>query len=294
MKHLKVIAFLLLFVSSLVSGQTTISKNNKIPPIVDLKWLKANLKNPNLVIVDLRSPEEFKKEHLKGAVNIPANENLFDERKFIPGLDFLKTVFSNAGIDNNSIVVAYDDGRFIFASRFYWILSTLGHTNAGIMNIGFDGLKKEKAQITSVIEKPIAKNFIPRIDTTKVQTKLSTLLSIGNKTIIDGRKKTHYLGQESKAARFGHIPTAKNYACTQNYSSTKYGNKMKDFKELKTLYKDLSKEKEIVLYCDGGSESSLNFLVLQELGYKVSVYDGSWLEWGNDPKVPIENVSAKQ
>ncbi len=293
MTHLKVLAFLLLTISFLVGAQNTTSQSKKTPPIIDLQWLKSNFNNPNLVIIDLRSSKEFKNDHITGAVNIPANENLFDENKFIPGLDFLKTVFSNAGIDNQSIVVAYDDGRFIFASRFYWILSTLGHTNAGIMNVGFDTLKKSGAPTTNLIVKPTVKNFIPRIDTSKVQTKLSTLMAIGNKTIIDGRKQTHYLGKESKATRFGHIPTAENYACTQNYVTTKDGNKMKDFKELEKHYKNLSKDKEIILYCDGGSESSLNFLVLQELGYKVSVYDGSWLEWGNDPKVPIENPAIK-
>jgi thiosulfate/3-mercaptopyruvate sulfurtransferase len=68
---------------------------------------------------------------------------------------------------------------------------------------------------------------------------------------------------------------------------------MKDLKELKGVYKDLPKDKEIILYCDGGSESALNYIVLQELGYKTSVYDGSWLEWGNDSKLPIENPSKK-
>ena len=135
------------------------------------------------------------------------------------------------------------------------------------------------------------KDFIPRIDNSKVETKLGTLLSIGNKTIIDGRKTSHFEGKESKAKRFGHIPTAENYACTNNYQVTSNGNVMKDFDELKELYKDISKEKEIILYCDGGAEAALNFLVLKELGYKAAVYDGSWLEWGNDTEVPVDNPS---
>lgn len=115
------------------------------------------------------------------------------------------------------------------------------------------------------------------------------------KTIIDGRKTSHYEGKESTAKRFGHIPTAKNYACTQNYQVTSNGNKMKDLDELKNLYKDIPKDKEIILYCDGGAEAALNYIVLQELGYKASVYDGSWLEWGgNDPAVPIENPSERK
>lgn len=66
---------------------------------------------------------------------------------------------------------------------------------------------------------------------------------------------------------------------------------MRKLDDLATVYKDLPKDKEIILYCDGGAEAALNYLVLQELGYKASVYDGSWVEWGNDPIVPIENPS---
>ena len=129
------------------------------------------------------------------------------------------------------------------------------------------------------------------IDNEKVQTKLSTLLAIGKKTIIDGRKESHYKGKESFASRFGHIPTAENYACTQNYQVTANGNSIKNIDKLKELYKNVPKDKEIILYCDGGAEAALNYVVLQELGFKASIYDGSWLEWGNDSALPIDNPS---
>ena len=109
------------------------------------------------------------------------------------------------------------------------------------------------------------REFIPRVDDKRIETKLSTLLSIGKKTIIDGRKKSHYEGKESQAKRFGHIPTAINYACTQNYQVSKDGNSMKDLESLKKIYKDIPKNKEIILYCDGGAEAALNYIVLQKI-----------------------------
>ena len=266
---------------------------SKLPAIVDVTWVQAHQKDSHLVLVDLRDAKAYNKEHIKGAVNIPALERLFDKKFMMPKLDYLKALLSNAGIDNKALVVAYDDGDFIWAARFYWILEVLGHEDVALLNVGYGNWKKGDIALSNTPFTPEPKVFIPRVDSSKVQTKLSTLLAINNKTIIDGRKVDAYEGKESSAKRFGHIPTAKNYACTQNYQVTANGNKMRDFKELKKLYSDLPKDKEIILYCDGGAEAALNYIVLKELGYKASVYDGSWLEWGNDESVPVENPSAK-
>lgn len=265
-----------------------------VPAIVDLEWLEENMSDPNLVIVDLRTKDEYEMSHIKNAVNVPGLKSLFDEKFFMPKLDFLKDLFSNAGIDNNSKVIAYDNGDFIWAARFYWVLEALGHTEVGLFKYGYSEWLESKLPISTEPYIPQRKEFVPRIDNEKIETKLGTLISIGKKTIIDGRNESHYQGKESLAKRFGHIPTAQNYACTQNYQVTaKKGNVMKDLNELRDIYKDIPKDKEIILYCDGGAEAALNYIVLQELGYKASVYDGSWLEWGNDSVVPIENPSKK-
>lgn len=287
MKLFKIsILLLFLFISNL-------NANKLLPTIVELDWLVKNKENKNLVIVDLRDKDEYLKGHIKNAVNIPGLKSLFDEKFMMPKLDYLKEIFSNAGIDHNSLVVAYDNGDFIWAARFYWILETLGHKNIGLLKYGYSDWLTKQVEISKDIPKIDRKEFVIRVDNKKVQTKLSTLLSIGKKTIIDGRKSSHYEGKESLAKRFGHIPTAKNYACTQNYQVNDNGNMIKDWDVLKKVYKDIPKNKEVILYCDGGAEAALNYVVLQELGYKVSVYDGSWVEWGNDNSVPIENPSKK-
>lgn len=278
-------------VSFLAVTALNANKDKAVMAIVDVNWLQQNINNPNLQIVDLRPESDFANGHVKGAVNIDAYKKLFAQGYMMPGLEELRVLFSKSGIDSNTHVVAYDDGSFIWAARLYWVLETLGHTNVSILNIGFNHSNIKNLPISTQAIIPKSKDFVPRVDDAKLQTKLGTLVSIGNKTIIDGRKETHYIGKESLAKRYGHIPTAQHYPCTQNYEVSSEGNQMRKLDDLATVYKDLPKDKEIILYCDGGAEAALNYLVLQELGYKASVYDGSWVEWGNDPIVPIENPS---
>ena len=291
LNFIKYILTLLLCLNFLYADSNT---PKHIPAIVSMQWLQDNIKDPNLVIVDLRKSEEYNKLHIKNAVNIPGLKSLWDEKFFMPKLDYLKEILSNAGIDHNSKVVAYDNGDFVWAARFYWILEMLGHREVGIFKYGFATTLDKYLTLDAIAYIPNRKEFVPRIDNSKIQTKLSTLLSIGEKTIIDGRKKSHYEGKESFAKRYGHIPTAINYSCTQNYQVTQNGNVIKDFSELRKLYSKLPKNKEIILYCDGGAEAALNYIVLQELGFKASVYDGSWFEWGNDVRLPIINPSNEK
>ena len=154
----------------------------------------------------------------------------------MPKLDILKELFSNAGIDSKKLVVAYDNGDFIWAARFYWILQTLGHENVGILKVAYGKELIDNFEVSTTDFVAKRSEFVPRIDNSKIETKLSTLLSTGNKTIIDGRQQAHYLGEKSIAKRFGHIPTAKNYACTQNFQVNTTGNKMRELSELFTPF----------------------------------------------------------
>jgi rhodanese-related sulfurtransferase len=62
--------------------------------------------------------------------------------------------------------------------------------------------------------------------------------------------------------------------------------------ELKALYngKGISGDQRVIAYCRIGERSSHTWFVLTHLlGFgHVRNYDGSWTEWGNSVRVPIE------
>jgi len=279
---------ILMFVALLCTYIEASSEVTKIPTIVTVDWLKNHYNDKNLVIVDVRDAKEYKKGHLKNAVNMPVFRDLFDKNLMLPKLDFLKELFSKAGIDSNSKVVAYGDNQIIWAARLYWVLEVLGHKNVGLLNVGYGNWKDGELPISTVEYKPKRKEFVPSVDNNILETQLSTYLSINKNIIIDGRPPEFYQGKKSHAKRFGHIPSALNFPGKNNYKHTKNGTILKSFGELKQLYKDLPKDKKIILYCEDGADAALNYIMLKELGYKASVYEGSWLEWGNNFNLPIE------
>lgn len=263
--------------------------------IIDRSWFLERFKDPErqaqITLVDLRAPEEFAQEHIQGSVNLNP-EQLFAEGYLMPSLDELRELFSGLGIDHQQQVVVMDGGEFIWAARLYWLLETLGHEQVYFLDTAYGPWVKEKLTVTDEAIQPPTREFIPSVDSRRLQTQLGTLAAIGRHPIVDGRSPAHYAGQESFASRFGHIPTAKNYPCTQNYEVTASGAQLRNLEVMAEVYAELPKDKPVTLYCDGGAEAALNYVVLQALGYQVQVYEGSWLEWGNNPALPKVNPAA--
>lgn len=256
--------------------------------LVDAHWLAGNLGAANLVVVDARLVDDYRLGHVKGAVNIPYSK-LFVDGHLIPGVKEIREIVSAAGIGNSSRVVIYDNGEFIWAARAFWLLQTFGVTDVSMLDVGFGNWPKGKLPESDKPPEVKRGSFVLRMDSRRLETKLSTRLAIDSKSraIIDGRSLAEYRGEESKAKRFGHIPGALHYSWSANYTQAPGGNRLRPLTELAPVYVGLQRDREYVLYCNGGAQSALNYVMLQALGYKVSVYDGSWFEWGNDPQTPV-------
>jgi len=244
----------------------------------------------NLVIIDARTRRAYAKGHIPGAISIPSEET-FDQKgdktRVIRQND-LRNMLSGLGVKNQDHLFIYDSGIMKDAAHVFWAMEVYGHTRTSVLDGGLPAWVRLGGKLTRKIVAKPASNYLPNVSPHRLATKLMTRLAIETPgvVVLDARTEQEYLGKKSKAARKGHIPGAINIPAGKNLD--KKSGVLKSVMELNKLYTGIGEKSKVVTYCNRGRDSSLSYLTLRNLGYSVSVYDGAWLEWGNDLKLPIE------
>lgn len=252
--------------------------------------LAGKINSPSVLIVDSRAEKDYQAGHIPGAVNLPVDNTFDPDNKFrVVGLSAIQKMFRKAGIEQGREVVVYDDGGFINAGRLFWVMEAYGLKKVRILNGGVPAWTEAGYELSRGNVIVTESGFVPMVDPDRVASVFKTKLAIHdeNTLIIDARPSAEYAGEESKAARNGHIPSAKSIPWDENFTRKNGRLHIKPIAELRELYGDIEKGKSMVTYCNKGKQSSLTYFILRSLGYDVSHFDGSWHVWGNDPELPV-------
>lgn len=170
---------LIIFVITALQGCKTKEEGNNISMtsettsdfIVSTKELAALSKQQGVVIVDARGPEDYRRVHIPGAVNIPKDmfrdtDNLKDildykrDRGFAVPPETAERIFSEAGIDTNTRVIVYDSTSFPHASIIWAILKYFGHDNVQVLKGGLEKWASEGSSVTTELPVIQKKTFI--------------------------------------------------------------------------------------------------------------------------------------
>lgn len=272
--------------------------------LVSTEWLAEHLTDPGIRIVE--SNEDillYDTGHIPGAAHIDWTTDLQDPlvRDYISPEAFADLCSRN-GITPETTVIFYGDKSNWWSCYALWAFRLFGHTKVKILDGGREKWVREGRQTTreaSVF--PPAKYPVPakRLDS-EIRAFYEEALaqSLARKPLIDVRSPGEYKGDVTHMAEYpqegvlrgGHVPGARSvpWKTAVNEDST-----FKPATELYKIYAEgcgLKKDEEIVAYCRIGERSSHTWFVLHYLlGYeKVRNYDGSWTEWGNKVRAPIE------
>jgi thiosulfate/3-mercaptopyruvate sulfurtransferase len=297
-KVMPVFLFILLPTALLAQG---------LSPILSTEDLAKNLKDPNIVIVDIRKVEDYKAGHIPGAIGVfynnwaPGKGGLQNE---IPPDDDLIDLLSASGIQPDSAVVVYGTTATgadrVNVTRVAWTLKYAGVQKVSVLSGGFDKWTNEKREVSAEISKLSQKSYKGAFNRNVVAKKDYIKNQIGKAIIVDVREMPFYSGQQKLpfVAKAGHIKGAVNLPTGQVFAKDvgADGKEIWTYKDLNTLKNmavpvvgnDLSKE--IIVYCDSGRVASAWWFILSEvLGYKnAKNYDGSMEEWTKDETAPIE------
>jgi thiosulfate/3-mercaptopyruvate sulfurtransferase len=277
--------------------------------LVSTQWLHDHLTAPNLRIVDIRghvlpatepTPHYFNhrgdylKSHIPGAVFIDWVHELTDPDDLrhaqIAKPDRYAGLMSRVGIGDDIFVVAYDDAGGMFAARLWWSLNYYGHTQTAVLDGGWQRWIAEGRPTSADIPTVAPASFTARPNPALRRTGDEVLASLkGQQLLLDVRTPAEFAGEASRAARKGHIPGAVNLPrqCLLNNDGTMLSPAALREKFAAVGVGDGSNE--VVFYCNGGVSASYGLLALRAAGFdNGSVYDGSWKDWGNDPRKPIE------
>ena len=242
----------------------------------------------SVLILDARSYKDYSAGHIPGAVSL----DLFSfhwadtsQKGLISFGEHMRKILSYAGVDENKKIIFYDNTSGMLASRGVWMCLYFSHPDVQLLDGGISKWTGEN--LPTVTEFTIYKpsNLATQIDPSIIIGFEELNENIGKVTIIDARSPDEFDGTTPRAARGGHIPTAKNIDWNNNLDGS---GKLKPDEELKSLYQ-IDKDTPIVTYCQGAYRAANSYLSLKKLGFKnVKVYLGSWGEWGNNLELPIE------
>lgn len=238
-------------------------------------------------IIDMQKPEDYKKGHVEGAVNVvkddivisvPVDNMLTSKAKF-------EKAMSEAGIEEDTTVYIYDNDR-MSAARLWWSFLMYGNENAKVIDGGISAIEMAGIELTN--QAPTIKESQYKAGD-KSDLYIATMGDVKdqldepnpNMILLDVRTDQEYIEK-------GKIPSS----IMMDYANVFYADNT--FKSVQTIRIDfidngMRPENEIIMYCQTSMRAAPVFLSLYNAGYRnIKIYDGAYLEWSSNPNNPVD------
>jgi thiosulfate/3-mercaptopyruvate sulfurtransferase len=239
----------------------------------------------------------FEAGHVPGADFLDLQGEFSDQstrlRFMMPPVPQLEAAFGRHGLGRDAQVVLYSIGSMMWATRFWWMLKSLGFDGAAVLDGGFDKWQAEGLPI----ERGPAKGYPPArfvadpkpgwfVDKAAV---LAACKDAGS-VIVNALGPQFHKGLEpSRYGRPGRVPRSVNVpAASLVDPQTKAFTSLADA-AAKFAAAGVAKDKHVIAYCGGGISATVDLFLLHQLGFDdLALYDASMGEWAKDTALPIE------
>jgi thiosulfate/3-mercaptopyruvate sulfurtransferase len=278
-------------------------------PLITPAWLSGRLDDPDTVILDASLPPvgvtpapdthaRYLEQHIPGALFFDIEE-LSDRATSLPHMLPSPESFANSmadlGVDDRMTIVVYEQEGVFSAPRARWMLRTMGAAEVYILDGGLRAWTEAGLPTHSGPEErtPRPAEFLARLDSAAVRSFVQIQEEIARHAqILDARSAARFAGSSPEprpGLRSGHMPGAISVPFTELVA----GGRMKPVEALREVFADkrVKLDQPITTTCGSGVTAAVVALGLEIAGAsQVSLYDGSWAEYGQHPEAMIEKT----
>ncbi|MCB9853328.1 MAG: sulfurtransferase [Phycisphaerales bacterium] len=254
-----------------------------------------------IVLIDVRDEAAYNAGHVAGAIHVDAKQWKTDslaDATDLTHVAYWRKRIGDIGVDGNSPVVVYDDGRMTEASRVWFILQHFGASEVVVLDGGYPSLKpqidRNEITVSTAPSRVNRVEFRPKKGhggNVGLANRTQVMAALDNPRvqILDTRTAGEYAGTDlRKNPRGGHIPKALNLPHKQLLDAD---GRLKSREELARIFEEAGfcKDRPVITHCQSGGRASLAALAAERAGYRhVLNYYESFGEWAADGTCPVE------